>query len=449
MSRMVTKQLSPSRLLKVCLIGLALIVALMPIHAFVSTWGGTAIGPLLVWKSWKEILLVALLLVFGVWLTQMPGRLKQFFDDRFVAIIGLYALMTVIYGIFFISQNGLEATVAGVMMNLRYPLIALLFYGVFRFSAIDYAVWRRYAAGFLIAAGTMLALIGIAQVTVIPKDFLSQFGYDKTTTIAPYTLIDQNPDALRAFATLRGPNDFGAYLILPLLLTCLAIRKRRWMIMPLLLMVEASILSGSRSAWIGTLVAGGCLSLFLIGRKLFASKKLLSGIAVGFVSALIVFYAAFSIPSLRLAIFHSSPGDSSLTEGSTDQHWKATSAGLHRVATNPLGCGPGCAGPASYYGNSPEISENYYVQILEEVGIGGALLWATLVAIVARRLYRARGDWIAQVLLASGIGISVIGLLLHVWSDDPLSLTWWALAGMVLGVLARTYTSKSLTKSVL
>ena len=42
------------------------IVALMPVHAFVSTWLGTMIGPLLVWKSWKEILLAAIIPVVVV-----------------------------------------------------------------------------------------------------------------------------------------------------------------------------------------------------------------------------------------------------------------------------------------------------------------------------------------------------------------------------------------------
>ena len=51
-----------------------------------------------------------------------------------------------------------------------------------------------------------------------PLDFLTHFGYNKDTTIAPYDLIDANPNAPRAFATLRGPNDYGAYLILPLVI---------------------------------------------------------------------------------------------------------------------------------------------------------------------------------------------------------------------------------------
>ena len=54
------------------------------------------------------------------------------------------------------------------------------------------------------------------------------FGYDKLLTIAPYVLLDSNQDALRAFATMRGPNDFGSYLLLPLLLAlALVIDQKR------------------------------------------------------------------------------------------------------------------------------------------------------------------------------------------------------------------------------
>ena len=145
-------------------------------------------------------------------------------------------------------------------------------------------------------------------------------------------------------------------------------------------------------------------------------------------------YAAINVPVLRMAIFHSSPGDSSLTEGSTDNHLSATLGGVERVAENPLGCGPGCAGPASYYGDSAKISENYFVQIAEEVGIAGFVVFAALLAVIGRELYRqAKNQLLARVLLAALAGYVVIGMLLHVWADDPLSMTWWMLVGALLG----------------
>ena len=141
-------------------------------------------------------------------------------------------------------------------------------------------------------------------------------------------------------------------------------------------------------------------------------------------------------PSMRLAVFHSSPGDAHLFEGSTINHFKATSEGIDRVIANPVGCGLGCAGPASYYSDYPRISENYYVQIAEEVGLLGLVVWLFVFLGVMKSLlgiYRRQDSSIALVLFASGVGLAVIGMLLHVWADDPLSLTWWGLAGYVIG----------------
>ena len=145
-------------------------------------------------------------------------------------------------------------------------------------------------------------------------------------------------------------------------------------------------------------------------------------------------YAAVTVPALRMAVFHSSPGDPSLTEGSTDNHIAATTQGVERVVDEPLGCGPGCAGPASYYGDEPQISENYLVQIAEETGVIGLGLFSALIWITGLMLYRARElKTMRWALLASLAGYAVIGMLLHVWADDPVSITWWLLAGAVLG----------------
>jgi hypothetical protein len=135
-----------------------------------------------------------------------------------------------------------------------------------------------------------------------------------------------------------------------------------------------------------------------------------------------------------MAVFHSSPGDPTLTEGSTDNHLNATLGGIERVAQEPFGCGVGCAGPASYYGDTPAISENYFVQIAEETGLFGVGLFLGLIGLVATALYRAKKQRsLAYVLFAALAGHLVIGLLLHVWADDPLSVTWWLLTGAVLG----------------
>jgi len=424
----------PTWLTRTLLVGLGAILILMPIHAFVSTWGGTAIGPLWLWKSWKEILIALLTLVTSGWLVCNPSVLWPLLKKPLVLTLVAYLLLTVILAVLYRHENGTDATMAGLAMNLRYLGVAALGYLLFRYSKLP-VTWLAKAGWVLVGAGVLMSIVGIIQVLVLPSGFLAQFGYNDTTTISPNVLIDNDPDLLRAFATLRGPNDFGAFLILPIILVIAQLRRLPvWFsAASLTVMGWALLLSGSRSAWIGALIA---VAVYLVtsAGKAVSKKQLVGAVTTAAFLGLVTFYAAVNIPVLRMAIFHSSPGDSSLTEGSTDDHLSATLSGVERVVENPLGCGPGCAGPASYYGDSPQISENYFVQIAEETGVVGLILFLLLVGLVAYALYtQSQGRTLSKALFATLIGYGAIGLLLHVWSDDPLSITWWMLVGALIG----------------
>ena len=437
----------PTWLTYTLLIGLGAIFVLMPVHAFISTWGGTAIGPLWLWKSWKELLIVALVTVTLGWLLTRPAALKSLIAKPLPLLVTGYVALTLLLAFVFQRQNGTDAMMAALAMNLRYLGIAALTYVLFSYANLSMA-WIKRAFWFVVGAGVTVSVIGIIQIALLPADFLTQFGYSKDTTIAPYLLIDDNPDHLRAFSTLRGPNDFGAFLILPLILVATKAHWRRPLfVIAAGVLVAALILSGSRSAWIGAVVAFAVYGLLYYRKKIsFKQIAVIGGATVLLGAGLL--YAAVTIPALRMAVFHSSPGDPSLTEGSTDDHIVATAQGIERVVENPLGCGPGCAGPASYYGGDPQISENYFVQVAEETGLVGLALFAGLIGVVALSLYQTKGlDRVRWALLASLAGYVVIGLLLHVWADDPLSITWWLLAGAVLGYNERQQWKRSKNSS--
>lgn len=414
--------------------GLGLIFVLMPVHAFLSTWGGTAIGPLWLWKSWKEILLLLLAAPVLMWLLLTPVALRQLMRKPLAIALLAYITLSVVLAVVFRQENGQDAMLAGLAMNLRYLGLGALAYLLFVYGQPKEA-WLRYAMWYVVVAGVTVAVIGILQVLIVPSDFLSQFGYNKDTTIAPSIVIDDQPHLLRAFATLRGPNDFGAFLILPILIVVAHLRRLPlWVSASMLgFMGVALLLSSSRSAWVGMIVAVLALGAYALGKRL--SRVAMLAILAGFVLSIAgLFYAASMVPLLRQAVFHSSPGDSSLTEGSTDKHIAATVHGVARVIEQPLGCGPGCSGPASYYGNHSAISENYFVQIAEEVGVLGILLFCMVVGLMAFKLHaESRNYPFNRVLVSAVLGYAAIGMLLHVWSDDPLSITWWLLAGAAIG----------------
>src|SRR5687767_3206143 len=86
-------------LLGFMVISLAVIVVLLPFHAFISTWGGTEIGPLLVWKSWKEIVLLLLLPILIVYLLIRRDIWWLLWARWINKLIVLYVAMSVIFTI--------------------------------------------------------------------------------------------------------------------------------------------------------------------------------------------------------------------------------------------------------------------------------------------------------------------------------------------------------------
>lgn len=411
----------------------SVIVALMPIHAFLSTWLGTMIGPLLVWKSWKEILLAAIIPAVVLYCALHPEAAKAVWGRAVNKLIGLYVLLHLLLSL--VSTASTEAVLAGLMMNLRFLAIFVLVQVIVEAKPKYLEQLKVAVPSWFLWVGLGLGLLAVLQVYALPRDFLVPFGYDKDATISPYLLVDENPDALRAFATMRGPNTLGAYLLLPIAAGLyLAYTKRRDVLAwaTVILGFVAVYLTGSRSAWLGLLTTVVVMALLIVPRHHVVrwAKRL---IVPAIVLVALVGWAAVNVPSVRLAVFHSSPGDSSLTEGSNDKHWEATAQGVQDVVRHPWGSGPGSAGPASFYNSTgTNLSENYYVQIAQEVGLIGLGLFIAINVLVVRSIVRRSGI-LPAALVASFAGIALINLLLHGWADDPLALTWWALAGLYMG----------------
>lgn len=405
----------------------------MPVHAFISTWGGVAVGPLLIWKSWKEIVLGSMVVLSILWLAHYPKRAQEVFKDRLIVYIMAFSIFSLIVTAFTSSYAQLS-TQAGVLIGLRYLVMFCLAYIVGRYLLTTRSSWREQGVKWLAMLGIVLGLAGLLQVTVVPSDFLEQFGYEKNITISPTSTIDANDHMPRAFATMSGPNDYGAFLLIPLAVAFCGILSKRLAVVTASVSSMGLFLSGSRSAWIGALAMGAVIVYQKYAAHLSAKKLLaISAIFIGLV--IIIFSLAVTVPVVRIAVFHSSPGDPTLLEGSTLDHFIASSDGIKRVFWQPLGCGLGCAGPGSFYGDHPQISESHFIQVAEEVGILGLILWLGMFVAVMVRLVKARSDALAQGLFISGVGLTVVGLILHVWADDAVGIVWWGLAGFVIGEL--------------
>jgi O-antigen ligase len=131
-------------------------------------------------------------------------------------------------------------------------------------------------------------------------------------------------------------------------------------------------------------------------------------------------------------VFHTDRVSKAATS-SNQGHTTAFKQASKDITHQPLGRGVGTAGPQSVYNNQPaRIAENYYLQIGQEAGLLGIILFVLICGFLGKMLYEKRADPLALTLFASLIGLSVVNLLSHAWQDDTIAYIFWGLAGIAL-----------------
>jgi len=282
----------------------------------------------------------------------------------------------------------------------------------------------------------VVVVFGLLQTFVLPLNFLSNFGYSPET-IAPYETVDEKLDYVRIQSTLRGANPLGAYLILVVgaLVVLLARRKaspklRVYGIAFLVASLVVALATFSRSAYIG-IVAAAAVAVWLVARNAIAKKWFVVVLVGATLLAGSLFVLLRDNDRFENTFFHTDEHSTSLSSSNASR-LTAMIWGAEDAISEPFGRGPGTAGPASAHNvQSARIAENYYLQIAQEVGWLGLGLFAAVNALVARELWRKRTGALARTLLVGLVGITLVNLLSHAWTDDTLALVWWALAGIV------------------
>jgi O-antigen ligase/polysaccharide polymerase Wzy-like membrane protein len=407
------------------------ILFLMPFHAFLTVWGSSLAGHYTALRLWKEALLV--LSCCGLLYLLIADRAIRYNAvSRLLAwLILLYGLINIAWGVVAYQHHAvsLKALGYGLIVDLRFPAFFLVTWSIALRTNRLRAVWQRL----VLWPAVVVVAFGLLQALVLPNSFLAHFGYGPKT-ISPYETINSNLHYIRIASTLRGANPLGAYLVVPLsLLTVMIARGRRtW---PYLLFAAGGLatlyFSYSRSAWAGAAISIAIVaSLRLPSRRAELRLLTVAGILI------IVVFGAFAVfrnnTGFQNLVFHTQ-NHSAVSTTSDHGHLAALKSGLHDMTHNPFGDGPGTAGPASIYNNHPpRIAEDYYVQVGQETGLLGLLVFLLINAGVGYLLWLRRSDPLALSLLAALIGISFIGLLSHVWADDTVAYVWWGLAGIAI-----------------
>jgi hypothetical protein len=410
-----------------------IILLLMPFHAFLTVWLASALGHYTALRLWIEV--VFLVCGIGVLLlVAMDTKIRTHtLPRRLVQLIIFYFVVELLWGLIAYKKHDVSAKALGygLIVDLRFPLFFLITWAVALRTNRLQANWQKL----LLWPAAVVVVFGLLQVFVLPRDFLSHFGYN-AQTIPPYETINHNVNYIRIASTLRGANPLGAYLLLPIsalviLITSLKHNFRKLVFLAAALL--ALFFSYSRSAWIGALLAVLVIAGVRWHKQISALRRQVLFISA---AAVIVVVCGLVVSQhsnrLQNIIFHTQR-HSAVHTTSDQAHVSALRSGLSQLVHEPFGRGPGTAGPASIYNSHPpRIAENYYVEIGQETGWLGLTVFLLINVGVGYLLWLRRRDPLALTLFASLIGLCFVNLLSYAWADDTLSYVWWGLAGVAM-----------------
>lgn len=419
-------------LIKLVNILLAVVIVLLPFHAFLTVWGSSLLGHYTALRLWKEALLLVAGLAVLILLARRRNLIKRLARSWLARLVTLYVVINLVWGVaaYYAGNVSLKALAYGELVNLRFFAALLMAWVAASFSSWLINNWRRLVVW--PAAGVML--VGLAQWLLLPYDFLRHFGYSDKT-IRPFQTIDQDKNFIRIISTLRGSNLLGGYMIIMLsYLGAVFSRSARkwWIVAAVIASMGVLFASGSRGAWLGVLTAGAVLMFLQVSNPRLRRLMMLGGLAmllVGTTGVLLLRNNDF----VQNTFFHTDEHSRSKLS-SNAAHFKSSWLAVKEVAVEPLGRGPGTAGPASVYnaGHDERISENYFLQIGQETGWLGLATFLAIYVLTALELLRRRHLLLSRLLLASMAGLTVMALLMHIWTDDTLAYLFWSLAGIVL-----------------
>ena len=348
-----------------------------------------------------------------------------------IIFIALFALLNLLMALF--SDNSVVSRASGLEFNLRYYIFFVLVYIALKMFPSHKMLFIKIG----IISAAIVCIFGLLQIFVLPKDILRHIGYS-SETIYPYMTVDKNESYIRINSTLRGPNPLGAYVVVVIsMIFAMMIKirpklnQKRLVLLSLLTFSSIVTLLGSysRSAWIAA-----AISLLVV---LFITQSWRAFIKIFIASLSICLIVVVSMFSLVKSDFisniflHDNPSSSSKTD-SNEQHSKSLSQGLSLMVSQPLGAGIGSTGSASIMDGNGLIIENQYLFVAHELGWLGLVLFVFINAILLKELWKRRNGWFATGVIASGVGLMLIGLVLPIWVDDTVSIIWWGGAAVAM-----------------
>lgn len=195
----------------VVVMGVAVILALMPFHAFLTVWAASVFGHYTLWRLWKEILLIPIGLA-AAWLGLRNERLRtEIAQSWLLRLMFAYVILQLLLGLVALKLHQVNRAALGEGLVEDVRLMVIFFVA---WVAASQTSWLRdHWQKLLLIPAAIVVASGLLQAFVLPADFLAHFGYGPAT-IRPYELVDQNSQFVRVQSTLRGANPLGVYLVM-------------------------------------------------------------------------------------------------------------------------------------------------------------------------------------------------------------------------------------------
>lgn len=395
--------------------------------------------------SWKEVLAIAVVLA-GLRSYLASGRRADALDRlalTFVLLTGLYTAFQahIIPGapsastvrLFGFRETGgfvllllgarhadLGSNFAGRAARALFA-VAVVVSAVGLFEAIDSSAWNRFVVETIRYPGYQYRVLGQAPP--------NQFSILTYGTIGGHRFV-------RIGSVFLNELDLSWYLILPLAIGIERILRRRnspWISVGTALIGIALLLTQTRSSILGGLVVVALALQPAAGRGRHWRTQfalLLAGVA------LVGVPAAFATGVTRRVGSVGSAGNQD-----TAGHLSGFSQGVDTMVRHPLGIGLGrAAGTGQRFSVSGYvIPENNYLEVGDELGVAGFVLFLALTValfVALRRAARVSPEPVVAAIWAASGGLAVAALFLQPWSDDfAIVWTFWGMAGAALALV--------------
>lgn len=407
------------------------LVLVMPLHAFLAISLGQITGNQAILQAWKEAgLVLAVIAAWGIFFTnkqvkqRVAAQPAAWTAKIFIAVALIVTIIANSVGFF------------DVFLGIKTTLSFLVLFVAVQAAKFSRERWNTLIKALLIISSAV-GVFAVAQVYLLPVDFLTRFGYGPTTVL-PFHLVDPAVASIRIIGTFSGPNQMGSFMIIPLILSFWFILRKKWIaLLPFALSGFALFHTYSRSAWIGAVIASFIVLVIRL-RGWWKLTLLAPIVALGIIANILSGPVKAMTTDLTFYVFHGQFVDGH-TNGSDSYRVENALIGVAKVQQKPLGYGLGSAGPASKNTAQPIITENSYLQIAIETGVIGVLLFIATVILTVVALWQRRFVVDEAVpLLAALIGLSATNMFLHTWADSATALVLWGLMGYCLAAaLAR------------